>query len=93
MLYVETKHIVNQLLYGAILSFVVHLVIFAPDSPEHPPSILILGEAGSGKTTAIRDVCRKISAFEVRGCHSITHWSTNMLELGYEITRPYVEPL
>ncbi|CAN0111239.1 unnamed protein product [Ascophyllum nodosum] len=36
----------------------------SPDSPEHPPSILILGEAGSGKTTAIRDVCRKISAFE-----------------------------
>eukprot|EP00904_Undaria_pinnatifida_P009091 jgi/Undpi1/5311/HiC_scaffold_2.g00592.m1 len=30
--------------------------------PQRAPSILVLGVPGSGKTTAIRDICRKISA-------------------------------
>lgn len=42
------------------------ITYFTPESPERPASVLILGEAGSGKTTVIRDICRKISASEVR---------------------------
>lgn len=41
------------------------LLFYPIDSSEHAPrkapSLLILGEPGSGKTTVIRDICRKIS--------------------------------
>ena len=36
--------------------------------PQSAPSILVLGVPGSGKTTAIRDICRKLSATQVCVC-------------------------
>ncbi|CAN0118413.1 unnamed protein product [Ectocarpus fasciculatus] len=33
----------------------------SPDKPERAASVLVLGKPGSGKTTVLRDICRKIS--------------------------------
>ena len=37
----------------------------SPDKPERAASILILGKPGSGKTTVLRDICRKVSEEQV----------------------------
>lgn len=36
------------------------------DKPERAASILILGKPGSGKTTVLRDICRKVSQEQVK---------------------------
>lgn len=35
------------------------------DKPERAASVLVLGKPGSGKTTVLRDICRKISQEQV----------------------------
>ena len=36
------------------------------DKPQRAASILILGKPGSGKTTVLRDICRKVSEEQVQ---------------------------
>eukprot|EP00904_Undaria_pinnatifida_P009099 jgi/Undpi1/5319/HiC_scaffold_2.g00600.m1 len=47
---------------GGLIDDILFHVVDVPGKPQRAASILVLGEAGSGKTTVIRDICRKISA-------------------------------